>query len=211
MDKEQNDEDGKYLLYKVVVIGDSSVGKTCIWSRFTRNEFISNSKPTIGVDFGHGEVTLDDGTKVKVQIWDTAGQDRFRALTKGYYRGACAALIVYDVTKAPSFKNVEKWLSELQSNVTDKQIVKMLVGNKSDLKTDREVSTEDARQFSKQHELLFIETSALDGSNIKEAFQQLVQAAHELQKSQPPPPSEPKTTVNPQAKQQSEPPKKGCC
>ena len=157
----------------VVVTGDSGVGKTNIINRFTTNEFSLESKATIGVEFGHSEITLPDGSQVKVQIWDTAGQERFRAITRGYYRGAVGALIVYDITKSSSFHNVEKWLNELHEHA-DENIVVMLVGNKTDLKASREVSTEEAQKFAKAKQLLYIETSALEGDNIKEAFNQII-------------------------------------
>jgi len=171
-----SDDDAGFL-YKVVVTGDSGVGKTNIISRFTSNEFNIENKATIGVEFGHAELTVND-TKVKVQIWDTAGQERFRAVTRGYYRGAVGALMVYDITKAQTFKNVEKWMQELRE-YADPDIAIMLVGNKSDLKSNREVATEDAKAFAKKNGLLYIEASALDGENIKEAFQQTVNAIHE--------------------------------
>jgi len=173
-----DNDDSFDLLYKVVVTVDSGVGKTNIISRFTSNEFQMENKATIGVEFGHAEVTLDDGTQIKVQIWDTAGQERFRAITRGYYRGAVGALIVYDITKKQTFLNVEKWLQELHEHA-DSDIVIMLVGNKTDLKTSREVSTDEARKFAQKNNLLYIETSALDGENIKEAFQQTITAIHE--------------------------------
>jgi len=172
----RTDDDAGFL-YKVVVTGDSGVGKTNIISRFTSNEFNIENKATIGVEFGHAELSVHD-TKVKVQIWDTAGQERFRAVTRGYYRGAVGALMVYDITKGQTFKNVEKWMQELRE-YADPGIVIMLVGNKSDLKSNREVATEDAKSFAKKNSLLYIEASALDGENIKEAFQQTVNAIHE--------------------------------
>jgi len=177
-----SDDDAGFL-YKVVVTGDSGVGKTNIISRFTSNEFNIENKATIGVEFGHAELTVND-TKVKVQIWDTAGQERFRAVTRGYYRGAVGALMVYDITKAQTFKNVEKWMQELRE-YADPDIAIMLVGNKSDLKSNREVATEDAKAFAKKNSLLYIEASALDGENIKEAFQQTVNAIHEQRLKKP--------------------------
>jgi len=180
------DDEGFSFLYKIVVIGDSSVGKTNIMTRFTSNEFSTESKATIGVDFGHAEITLTDGTRIKVQIWDTAGQERFRAITKGYYSKAVGALIVYDITKQATFRSVEKWLQELRQHVNSNDaaaFVIMLVGNKSDLRSQREVPTEDARRFAQKNDLLFIETSALDGENIKEAFQQTVQEIFQKRKT----------------------------
>jgi len=180
MDLTKSDDENFDYLYKVVVTGDSGVGKTNIITRFTTNEFHMENKATIGVEFGHAEVVLSDNTKIKVQIWDTAGQERFRAITRGYYRGAVDALVVYDITKATTFRNVEKWLQELQTHA-DPDIVIMLVGNKSDLKAQREVATEDAKRFAEKNKLLYIETSALDGENIKEAFYRTVAATKDVQ------------------------------
>lgn len=188
-DVTKSDDENFDFLYKVVVTGDSGVGKTNIITRFTANEFSLESKATIGVEFGHAEITLGDGSKIKVQIWDTAGQERFRAITRGYYRGAVGALIVYDITKAVSFRNVEKWLQELRQHAFD-DIVIMLVGNKSDLKQAREVPSEDAKKFAQKNNLLFIETSALDGENIKEAFYQTVSEIREKRRTKGPTQSE---------------------
>jgi len=183
-DVTKSDDENFDFLYKVVVTGDSGVGKTNIITRFTANEFSLESKATIGVEFGHAEITLGDSSKIKVQIWDTAGQERFRAITRGYYRGAVGALIVYDITKSVSFRNVEKWLQELRQHAFD-DIVIMLVGNKSDLKQAREVPTDEAKKFAQKNNLLFIETSALDGENIKEAFYQTVSEIREKRRNKP--------------------------
>ena len=124
-------------LFKVVVIGDSGVGKSNLLSRFTRNEFNLESKSTIGVAFATRSCNIE-GKMIKAQIWDTAGQERYRAITSAYYRGAVGALVVYDITKEASFQNVEKWLSELRENATA-DITMMLVGNKTDLASERQV------------------------------------------------------------------------
>ena len=116
-------------LFKVVVIGDSGVGKSNLLSRFTRDEFNLESKSTIGVEFATRSVSIE-GKMIKAQIWDTAGQERYRAITSAYYRGAVGALIVYDITKDTSFENVEKWLAELKENAST-DITMMLVGNKT--------------------------------------------------------------------------------
>ena len=179
-------QEGYEKLFKVVVTGDSGVGKTNIISRFTTNDFQMENKATIGVEFGHAEVDVE-GTKIKVQIWDTAGQERFRAITRGYYKGAVGALIVYDITKSQSFKNVARWLVELHEH-SDPNIVIMLVGNKVDLKDQREVSTEEAKNYAKQEGLLYIETSALDNTNIPEAFKQTITSIHEKKKLEAPEP-----------------------
>ncbi|KAF8661457.1 hypothetical protein AX16_001330, partial [Volvariella volvacea WC 439] len=135
-------------LFKVVLIGDSGVGKSplTVLSRFTRNEFNLESKSTIGVEFATRSINVD-GKVVKAQIWDTAGQERYRAITSAYYRGAVGALLVYDITKHASYVNVNRWLKELRDHA-DSNIVIMLVGNKSDLKHLRAVPTDEAKAFA---------------------------------------------------------------
>jgi len=159
-------------LYKVVLIGDSGVGKSNLLSRFTRNEFSLETKSTIGVEFATRSIQTE-GKTIKAQIWDTAGQERYRAITSAYYRGAVGALLVYDIAKYSTFKNVERWLAELRENA-DRNIVIMLVGNKSDLRHLREVPTEEAKTFSEKQKLSFIETSALDSTNVELAFQNIL-------------------------------------
>eukprot|EP01119_Soliformovum_irregulare_P005986 TRINITY_DN17728_c0_g1_i1.p1 TRINITY_DN17728_c0_g1~~TRINITY_DN17728_c0_g1_i1.p1 ORF type:complete len:223 (-),score=41.49 TRINITY_DN17728_c0_g1_i1:10-678(-) len=159
--------------YKVVVIGNSNVGKSNIVSRFTADEFSHESKATIGVEFGHAEVEIGND-RINVQLWDTAGQERFKAMTGGYYRDSVGALLVYDITKAVSFEATSKWLQELR-NYTKPETVIMLTGNKCDLTNMREVATNEAKAFAQKEGLLFFETSALDGENIREAFQALIE------------------------------------
>jgi len=159
-------------LFKVVLIGDSGVGKSNLLSRFTRNEFNLESKSTIGVEFATRSINVD-GKTVKAQIWDTAGQERYRAITSAYYRGAVGALLVYDIAKHATYVNVTRWLKELRDHA-DSNIVIMLVGNKSDLKHLRAVPTEEAKGFSTENGLSFIETSALDASNVESAFQTIL-------------------------------------
>ncbi|CAI0437663.1 unnamed protein product [Linum tenue] len=135
------DEEYDYL-FKIVLIGDSGVGKSNLLSRFTRNEFCLESKSTIGVEFATRTLQVVEGRVVKAQIWDTAGQERYRAITSAYYRGALGALLVYDVTKPITFENVSRWLKELRDHA-DANIVIMLIGNKTDLKHLRAVALED--------------------------------------------------------------------
>ncbi|XP_021288489.1 LOW QUALITY PROTEIN: UDP-glycosyltransferase 79B2 [Herrania umbratica] len=165
------DDDYDYL-FKVVLIGDSGVGKSNLLSRFTRNEFSLESKSTIGVEFATRSIRVDDKI-VKAQIWDTAGQERYRAITSAYYRGAVGALLVYDVTRHVTFENVERWLKELRDH-TDSNIVIMLVGNKADLRHLRAVSTEDAKAFAERENTFFMETSALESMNVENAFTEVL-------------------------------------
>ncbi|XVE67497.1 hypothetical protein DITRI_Ditri08aG0165800 [Diplodiscus trichospermus] len=165
------DEEYDYL-FKVVLIGDSGVGKSNLLSRFTRNEFCLESKSTIGVEFATRTLQVE-GRTVKAQIWDTAGQERYRAITSAYYRGALGALLVYDVTKPTTFENVSRWLKELRDHA-DSNIVIMLIGNKTDLKHLRAVATEDGQSYAEKEGLSFIETSALEATNVEKAFQTIL-------------------------------------
>ncbi|CAI9087352.1 OLC1v1021404C1 [Oldenlandia corymbosa var. corymbosa] len=172
------DEDYDYL-FKVVLIGDSGVGKSNLLSRFTRNEFSQESKSTIGVEFATRSIQVDDKI-VKAQIWDTAGQERqalrlhlYRAITSAYYRGAVGALVVYDVTRHVTYENVERWLKELRDH-TDANIVIMLVGNKADLRHLRAVPIGDATAFAERENTFFMETSALEALNVENAFTEVL-------------------------------------
>ncbi|GAA0155701.1 small GTPase [Lithospermum erythrorhizon] len=165
------DEDYDYL-FKVVLIGDSGVGKSNLLSRFTKNEFSNESKSTIGVEFATRTISVDD-KYVKAQIWDTAGQERYRAITSAYYRGAVGALLVYDVTRHITFENVARWLKELKDH-TDQNIVIMLVGNKADLRHLRAVPVEESSSFAEREGTFFIETSALESLNVEHAFTEVL-------------------------------------
>ncbi|KAH9626292.1 hypothetical protein KSS87_013929 [Heliosperma pusillum] len=165
-------------LFKVVLIGDSGVGKSNLLSRFTRNEFCLESKSTIGVEFATRTLQVE-GRTVKAQIWDTAGQERYRAITSAYYRGALGALLVYDVTKPTTFDNVSRWLKELRDHA-DSNIVIMLIGNKTDLKHLRAVAMEDAQSFAEKEGLSFIETSALEATNVEKSFQTILSEIYRI-------------------------------
>ncbi|RZC94193.1 hypothetical protein C5167_021437 [Papaver somniferum] len=165
------DQEYDYL-FKIVLIGDSGVGKSNILSRFTRNEFCLESKSTIGVEFATRTLQVD-GKTIKAQIWDTAGQERYRAITSAYYRGAVGALLVYDTTKRQTFDNVQRWLRELRDHA-DSNIVILLAGNKSDLKHLRAVNEDDAQVIAEKEGLSFLETSALEALNIEKAFQTIL-------------------------------------
>eukprot|EP00429_Kryptoperidinium_foliaceum_P087303 CAMPEP_0176186688 /NCGR_PEP_ID=MMETSP0121_2-20121125/1999_1 /TAXON_ID=160619 /ORGANISM="Kryptoperidinium foliaceum, Strain CCMP 1326" /LENGTH=214 /DNA_ID=CAMNT_0017525181 /DNA_START=42 /DNA_END=690 /DNA_ORIENTATION=- len=170
-------KDDEYdYLFKVVLIGDSGVGKSNLLSRFTRNEFNLDSKSTIGVEFATKSIQVDNKT-IKAQIWDTAGQERYRAITSAYYRGAVGGSD--DISKQITFDNVERWLKELRDHA-EPNIVIMLVGNKSDLRHKRAVSTETAMAFAESNNLAFIETSALDSTGVEEAFRQILTEIYRL-------------------------------
>ncbi|EHA99563.1 Ras-related protein Rab-25 [Heterocephalus glaber] len=161
-------EEDYNFVFKVVLIGESGVGKTNLLSRFTRNEFSHDSRTTIGVEFSTRTVMLGTAA-IKAQIWDTAGLELYRG-TRRYYRGAVGALLVFDLTKHQTYAVVERWLKELYDHA-EATIVVMLVGNKSDLSQAREVPTDEARMFAENNGLLFLETSALDSTNVELAFE----------------------------------------
>ncbi|KAL1564868.1 Ras-related protein RABA2a [Salvia divinorum] len=186
------DDEYDYL-FKVVLIGDSGVGKSNLLSRFTRNEFCLESKSTIGVEFATRTLQVE-GRTVKAQIWDTAGQERYRAITSAYYRGALGALLVYDVTKPTTFENVSRWLKELRDHA-DSNIVIMLIGNKTDLKHLRAVATEDAQSFAEKEGLSFIETSALEATNVEKAFQTILSEIYRIISKKPLSSDEPVTSI----------------
>ncbi|OWM78732.1 ras-related protein Rab11D-like [Punica granatum] len=165
-------EDEYDYLFKLVLIGDSGVGKSNLLSRFTRNEFNLESKSTIGVEFATKSLNID-GKVIKAQIWDTAGQERYRAITSAYYRGAVGALLVYDVTRRSTFENVGRWLKELRDH-TDPNMVVMLIGNKSDLRHLVAVPLEDGKTFAEAESLYFMETSALEATNVEAAFAEVL-------------------------------------
>eukprot|EP00826_Nyctotherus_ovalis_P011610 TRINITY_DN1301_c0_g5_i2.p1 TRINITY_DN1301_c0_g5~~TRINITY_DN1301_c0_g5_i2.p1 ORF type:complete len:230 (+),score=60.44 TRINITY_DN1301_c0_g5_i2:205-894(+) len=169
------------LLYKLVMLGDHGVGKTQLVSRYTMNEFMLNSAATIGVEFVLKSIEIDSKL-VGAQIWDTAGQEKYKSLAKVYYQGATGAILVYDITSQKSFERIcSRWLKELKS-FSDPNIIGMLIGNKCDLKEDREVFTNEATAFAKDNGnfsrekaigLAFMETSAKDAINVDIAFERI--------------------------------------
>ena len=166
-------EDENYeMMFKVVLVGDSFVGKTNIMSKYLKNEFHEDSKATVGVEFGSKQFTIE-GHSVKAQIWDTAGQERYKAITSAYYKGAKGAFIVYDITRKNSFESVERWVSDVIS-VADKKITIILIGNKSDLEDQRQVTKEEAEEKANKLEIAFMETSALSGDNLEKAFEKMI-------------------------------------
>ncbi|CCE62671.1 hypothetical protein TPHA_0D00270 [Tetrapisispora phaffii CBS 4417] len=155
-------------LFKLLLIGNSGVGKSCLLLRFSDDTYTNDYISTIGVDFKIKTVELD-GKTVKLQIWDTAGQERFRTITSSYYRGSHGIIIVYDVTDQESFNSVKMWLQEIDRYATS-TVLKLLVGNKSDMTDKRVVEYDVAKEFAEQNKMPFLETSALDSTNVEEAF-----------------------------------------
>ena len=168
MSDEEYDE-----IFKVVLIGDSGVGKTNILSRYVRDEFSIETKSTVGVEFGSKIVKVSNQT-IKVQIWDTAGQERYKAITTAYYKGAKGAFVVYDISKKDSFTNVDKWIGELKTH-GDAEVCVLLVGNKCDLEEQRQVTTEEAAKKSEVYDIGFCETSAMQAVNIEKVFSIMIE------------------------------------
>uniref|UniRef100_A0A803QV60 Ras-related protein RABF1 n=1 Tax=Cannabis sativa TaxID=3483 RepID=A0A803QV60_CANSA len=164
--------DSKNLRVKLVLLGDSGVGKSCIVLRFVRGQFDPTSKVTVGASFLSQTIALQDSTTVKFEIWDTAGQERYAALAPLYYRGAAVAVVVYDITSPESFSKAQYWVKELQKHGSS-DIVMALVGNKADLHEKREVSIEDATDYAEKNGMFFIETSAKTADNINQLFEEI--------------------------------------
>ncbi|EPR60203.1 small GTP binding protein rab1a, putative [Toxoplasma gondii ME49] len=155
-------------LFKLLLIGDSGVGKSCLLLRFADDTYTESYISTIGVDFKIRTIDLD-GKTVKLQIWDTAGQERFRTITSSYYRGAHGIIIVYDVTDRESFNNVKNWMMEIDKYAME-GVSKLLVGNKCDLTSKRTVTYEEGKEFADSCNMRFIETSAKNAHNVEQAF-----------------------------------------
>merc|ERR1712139_617219 len=155
-------------VFKLVLIGDSGVGKSCLLLRFADDTYTESHISTIGVDFKIRTIQLD-GKTIKLQIWDTAGQERFRTITSSYYRGAHGIIVVYDTTDHETFEHVKTWLHEIDRYASE-NVNKLLVGNKSDLTSKRKVETESAKEFADSVSIPFVETSAKNSTNVEKAF-----------------------------------------
>ena len=167
-------------IYKVILVGDSGVGKTCLLSMYVKG-IIEQTIPTIAVEFCTKEIELYDGTKIKVQLWDTAGEERFKSLAMTYYRKAYGILLLFDVTKKSSFMASKNYLEEVRIN-SDKKCVIYLVGNKIDLADEREITKEEAENFAKKENIKYIETSAVKNMKVNEAFTSLLNSIYQVKK-----------------------------
>jgi len=162
------------LLFKLLLIGDSGVGKTCILFRFSEDAFNTTFISTIGIDFKIKTIELR-GKKIKLQIWDTAGQERFHTITTSYYRGAMGIMLVYDITNSKSFDNIAKWLRNIDEHANE-DVERMILGNKADMEDKRVVSKERGESIAREHNINFLETSAKTNINIESAFIELAEA-----------------------------------
>eukprot|EP01114_Cavostelium_apophysatum_P010247 TRINITY_DN23759_c0_g1_i1.p1 TRINITY_DN23759_c0_g1~~TRINITY_DN23759_c0_g1_i1.p1 ORF type:complete len:206 (-),score=25.49 TRINITY_DN23759_c0_g1_i1:28-645(-) len=199
-------------LFKILIIGDSGTGKSCLLRKFTDANFDVSKcgyMSTIGVDF-MVKTLLVDGKTVKLQIWDTAGQERFRTITNSYYRGSHGLVLVYDITDRISFNNLNQWLKESTQHAGD-SINRIIVGNKVDLEKKRVVSTEEAKKFADANRLPFLETSAVDNTNVEDLFRCIAKEIKvRISRNPQQGDSQPDTTVRPSASEEGEQ-EGGCC
>ena len=167
------------IVYKVLLLGDSSVGKTCFLLRYCDKSFQDVHLSTIGLDYRLKSMTLKNNKNIKLQIWDTAGQDRFRAITKNYYKGANGIILIYDVTNMQTYENVKNWISQIKEEASPNVII-YLVGNKIDVPDEqRLIKAEDGQKIADEFNLPFKEASAKDGTNVNEIFQELLEEIDE--------------------------------
>ena len=159
------------LLFKVLLIGNSGVGKSSLFLRFVDDIWEDNFVPTIGVDFKVKTLSIEEKT-IKLQIWDTAGQDRFRTIISSYYKGGHGLLLIFDLTDIDSFKSLNNWLMEIERNA-NKNIIKVLIGNKCDLKEQRKVTEQQINEFAEINGMKYLETSAKNNINVIDAFSTL--------------------------------------
>ena len=161
-------------VYKVLLLGDSTVGKTCVLLKYTDKIFQETHMMTIGLDYRLKVMQLQSGKEVKLQIWDTAGQDRFRSITKNYYKGSHGIILIYDVTSLKTFENVKSWVSQIHEEISDKVVI-YLVGNKIDMDDERKVQTEEGQKLAEEFGVPFVETSAKSGVKIDNIFSDITE------------------------------------
>ncbi|GMH37211.1 hypothetical protein BSKO_05084 [Bryopsis sp. KO-2023] len=196
-------------LFKLLLIGDSSVGKSCLLLRFADDTYTESYISTIGVDFKIRTVELD-GKVIKLQIWDTAGQERFRTITSSYYRGAHGIIVVYDVTEQESFNNVKQWLNEID-RYANPNVNKLLVGNKSDLTNKKVVDFQTAKAYADELGIKFLETSAKNATNVEQAFMTMAQEIKNRMATQPVTNQSGPNTVHPGTGRPVTTEKSSCC
>ena len=176
-------QESKEFEVKICLLGDVNVGKTSIASRFCKNSFNDNYINTIGGAYQQQNITLNNGVKIKLHIWDTSGQDRFRSMTNLYYRDAQVAILTYDVTNEQSLESLNYWLNELNDKVEVDNMILCLAGNKNDVESSKKmVPTSKGKAFAEEHNMIFYETSAKTGAGVKELFQAIAAKEYELLK-----------------------------
>ena len=196
-------------LFKILLIGDSGVGKSCLLLRFMDETYTDSYISTIGVDFRIRSIEVD-GKHIKLQIWDTAGQERFRTITSSYYRGANGIIVVYDITDKESFENIKQWLQEIERYASD-SVIALLIGNKSDLKENRQVSRHTAQEFSQYNNMDFLETSAKENKNVGNFFVRIAQKILEKQDANILTQTMKRRLYSNESKKIHTEPKNGCC
>ena len=162
----------KEAMYKILLLGDWSVGKTCFLMRYTENTFTDIHLSTVGIDYKLKNVKLENGEKIKIQIWDTAGQDRYKSITKSYVRGANGIILIYDVSKRKTFEGIENWVKQIKEQVSSRVVVG-LVANKIDVEV-RDVTTEEGKKLGKNLNYPYYESSAKEGINVNECFEDII-------------------------------------
>ena len=167
------------FVFKILLLGDSEVGKSCFLMRYSDNVFVENYITTIGLDYKLKSVKLDSGKTIKVQLWDTAGQDKYRTIAKNYFKGSHGILLLYDVTKQSSFQNIRDWIQDIREEVSQKAII-FLIGNKIDLVDKRKISKEKGIELAEEYKLPFFEASAKSGENVDEVFKALYKKISEV-------------------------------
>lgn len=195
-------------IFKIVVIGDSGVGKSQLLSRFVYGKFDTESKSTIGVEFSNKIVTIDDH-KIKLQLWDTAGQERYRAITSAYYRGAIGILLCYDSTNKNTFDNLIYWKKEIDQHV-ESNVRILLISTKNDLVHLKNVSSEQGKQYAANNNMTFFETSSQNDTNIETSILHITKSIHDNIHKQDNPEPNPRNTIFIQQINVNEP-KKNCC
>ena len=175
----ENDMEKKLHTFKVLILGDPSVGKSCFLIRYTEDTFQDVYLSTIGMDCKYKKVDLENGESIRLQLWDTAGQDRFRSITRNLYKGAAGIMLIYDVTNRKTFESIKNWVESIRAEVSNKVVI-VLVGNKIDKKEQIDVKTEEGDVLAEEFNLPFFECSALTGENINEAFAELDKRLSEI-------------------------------
>jgi len=203
-DEEEAEDD--YNLYKILLLGDTSVGKSCLLLRFCDNSFQEAHLTTIGLDFRLKTINLKDDRKVKIQIWDTAGEDRFRSITRNYYKGAKGILLIFDVTNKETFTHVRDWIERIHEE-SPEGITICLVGNKIDMNESRVISNEEGKKIADEFKIPYFETSAKSNIGVEEVFTYLVKEVDTIYMNEHKEEVGRKTVLNQKTKNK----KKKCC
>ena len=174
-----NSNEDSDIVFKILMLGDSEVGKSCFLMRYSDNVFVENYITTIGLDYKLKTIKLDSGKVIKVQLWDTAGQDKYRTIAKNYYKGSHGILLLYDITKMSSFENIREWIQDIRQEVSPKSII-FLIGNKIDLTDQRKISKEQGEELAEEFKIPFFEASAKSGENVDEVFKALYEKIIEV-------------------------------